>query len=441
MNRSLLPIVAVVGRPNVGKSTLFNRILGQRTAIVDELPGLTRDRHYAEANWNGRNFLLVDTGGIDPSSAQPIQRQIVKQTDYAIDEADLTMLVVDSREGLTPLDLHVAERIRKGGRPAILVVNKLDTNRPESELAEYYSLGLGDPIPLSALHGRGSGDLLDLIVGALPESELPAVDPSTIRIAVVGRPNVGKSSLVNRILGSERMVVDATPGTTRDAVDTTFRHGDQTITLVDTAGMRREAKVHDPVEFYGITRALRAVSRADLVLLVMDISREPAKQEARLAAMAEERTKAIVVVFNKWDLVENPAQARPAIEEQFTRMYPFLEHAPRLYVSAKTGAGVAKILPTSERVYREYVRQIPTSELNKAIQDILNRVVPPATPSGKHLKFYYAAQTSTKPPTFALYVNNPRYRIKNYVSYLERGLRERFGFQGIPIVLDWKRSQ
>ena len=437
----MLPIVAVVGRPNVGKSTLFNRILGQRTAIVDELPGLTRDRHYAEANWNGRNFLLVDTGGIDPSSALPIQRQIVKQTDYAIDEADLTMLVVDVREGLTPLDLHVAERIRKGGRPAILVVNKLDTNRPESELAEYYSLGLGDPIPLSALHGRGSGDLLDLIVGALPEAELPPVDPNTIRIAVVGRPNVGKSSLVNRLLGSERMVVDATPGTTRDAVDTTFRHGSQTITLVDTAGMRREAKVHDPVEFYGITRALRAVSRADLVLLVVDISREPAKQEARLAAMAEERTKAIVVVFNKWDLVEDPAQTRPAIEEQFTRMYPFLEHAPRLYVSAKTGAGVAKILPTSERVYREYVRQIPTSELNKAIQDILNRVVPPATPSGKHLKFYYAAQTSTKPPTFALYVNNPRYRIKNYVSYLERGLRERFGFQGIPIVLDWKRSQ
>jgi GTP-binding protein len=438
---TLLPIVAIVGRPNVGKSTLFNRILGKRTAIVDELPGLTRDRHYAEANWNGRNFLLVDTGGIDPSSAQPIQRQIVKQTDYAIDEADLTLLLVDFREGLTPLDLHVAERIRKHGRPAILVVNKLDTNRPESELADYYSLGLDDPIPMSALHGRGSGDLLDLIVGALPEAEAPPVDPNTIRIAVVGRPNVGKSSLVNRLLGAERMVVDATPGTTRDAVDTTFRHGAQTITLVDTAGMRREAKVHDPVEFYGITRALRAISRADLVLLVVDISREPAKQEARLAAMAEERTKAIVVVFNKWDLVEDPAQTRPAIEEEFTKMYPFLEHAPRLYVSAKTGAGVSRILPTSERVFREYVRQIPTPELNRAIQEILNRVVPPATPSGKHLKFYYAAQTSIKPPTFALYVNNPRYRIKNYVSYLERGLRERFGFQGIPIVLDWKRSQ
>ncbi len=437
----MLPIVAVVGRPNVGKSTLFNRILGHRQAIVDELPGLTRDRHYAEATWNGRTFLLVDTGGIDPSSAQPIQRQIVKQTDYAIDEADLTLLVLDAREGVTPLDLEVAERIRKRGRPAILVVNKLDTTRPESELAEFYTLGLGDPVPLSALHGHGSGDLLDFITGALPGVEPPSADPGAIRIAVVGRPNVGKSSLVNRLTGQERMVVDAAPGTTRDAVDTTIHRGNQTYVLVDTAGMRREAKVHDPVEFYGITRALRAISRSDIVLLVVDVAREPARQEARLAALAEERTKAIVVVFNKWDLVEDQGTSRKAIEDEFTRMYPFLEHAPRLYVSAKTGAGVARVLPASAKVYREYARMIPTPELNKAVQEILNRVRPPATPSGKHLKFYYAAQTSTKPPTFALYVNNPRYRIKNYVSYLERGLRERFGFQGIPIVLDWKRSQ
>jgi len=437
----MLPIVAIVGRPNVGKSTLFNRILGQRQAIVDELPGLTRDRHYAEATWNGRTFLLVDTGGIDPSSDQPIQRQIVKQAEYAIEEADVTMLVLDAREGITALDFDVVDRIRKRGRPTILVVNKVDTHRPEGELAEFYSLGLGEPVPVSALHGRGSGDLLDFVTGALPGVETAPLDSDAIRIAVVGRPNVGKSSLVNRLLGQERMVVDATPGTTRDAVDTTILHGKQRFTLVDTAGMRREAKVHDSVEFYGITRALRAVSRADIVLLVVDVSREPAKQEARLAALAEERTKAIVVVFNKWDTVEDPSAVKPAIEEEFTRMYPFLNHAPRLYVSAKTGAGVGKILPVSERVYREYARLIPTSELNKAVQEILNRVRPPATPSGRYLKFYYAAQTSTKPPTFALYVNNPRYRIKNYVSYLERGLRERFGFQGIPIVLDWKRSQ
>jgi len=437
----MLPIVAIVGRPNVGKSTLFNRVLGQRQAIVDELPGLTRDRHYAEASWNGRTFLLVDTGGIDPLSALPIQRQILRQTEYAIEEADLTLLVLDWKEGITPLDLDVADRIRKRGRPALLVVNKVDTSRSEAELADYYALGLGDPIPVSALHGRASGDLLDLITSVLPGVEPKPLDPNTIRIAVVGRPNVGKSSLVNRLTGQERMVVDEAPGTTRDAVDTTIRNGSQTYVLVDTAGMRREAKVHDPVEFYGITRALRAVSRADIVVLVVDVSREPAKQEARLAALAEERTKAIVVVFNKWDLAQEPAAAREAIEAEFTRMYPFLEHAPRLYASAKTGAGVGKILPACERVYREYARLIPTPELNKALHDILNRVRPPATPSGKHLKLYYAAQTSTKPPTFALYVNNPRYRIKNYVSYLERGLRERFGFQGIPIVLDWKRSQ
>jgi GTPase len=437
----MLPIVAIVGRPNVGKSTLFNRVLGQRQAIVDELPGLTRDRHYAEAEWNGQTFLLVDTGGIDPMSALPIQRQIVRQADYAIEEADITLLVLDSKEGITPLDINVAERIRKRGRPALLIVNKVDSTRPEAELAEFYSLGLGDPIPISALHGHGSGDLLDLITGALPGADPAPADPNAIRIAVVGRPNVGKSSLVNRLLGQDRMIVDDAPGTTRDAVDTTIRMGKQTYVLVDTAGMRREAKVHDPVEFYGITRALRAISRSDLVLLVVDVSREPARQEARLAALAEERTKAIVVVFNKWDLVEDAGTAREAIEEEFTKMYPFLEHAPRLYVSAKTGLGMARVLPMSQRVYREYARLIPTPELNKAVQDILNRVRPPATPSGKHLKFYYAAQTSTKPPTFALYVNNPRYRIKNYVSYLERGLRERFGFEGIPIVLDWKRSQ
>jgi GTP-binding protein len=327
----MLPIVAIVGRPNVGKSTLFNRMLGHRQAIVDELPGLTRDRHYAETVWNGQTFLLVDTGGIDPLSALPIQRQIVRQTDYAIEEADITLLVLDSKEGLTPLDINVAERIRKQGRPTLVVVNKVDSSRPEAELAEFYSLGLGDPVPISALHGRGSGDLLDLITGVLPGADAAPADPNAIRIAVVGRPNVGKSSLVNRLLGQERMVVDAAPGTTRDAVDTTVRMGNQTYVLVDTAGMRRESKVHDPVEFYGITRALRAISRSDLVLLVVDVAREPARQEARLAALAEERTKAIIVVFNKWDLVEDQGTAREAIEEEFTRMYPFLKHAPRLF--------------------------------------------------------------------------------------------------------------
>ena len=439
----MLPIVAIVGRPNVGKSTLFNRILGHRQAIVDELPGLTRDRHYAEANWSGRSFLLVDTGGIDPMSAHPIQRQILRQTSYALEEADVTLVVVDANEGTTPTDREVAERVRKRGRPALLVVNKSDDSRREAGVGEFYELGLGDPIPLSALHGRGAGELLDLVISKLPEKDPEPADPGAIRVAVVGRPNVGKSSLVNRLLGQERMVVDEAPGTTRDAVDTTIQRGSQSFVLVDTAGMRRESRVHDAVEFYGVTRALRAVSRADIVVLVVDVSREPAKQDAKLAAMAEERTKAIVVVFNKWDLVEDQAQtaARAAIEEEFARIYPFLEHAPRLYVSAKSGAGVAKILPSCDRIYREFARMIPTPELNKTVHALLNRVRPPATSSGRHLKFYYAAHTGTKPPTFALYVNNPRYRYKNYVSYLERGLRERFGFQGTPIVLDWKRSQ
>ncbi|HEV8129065.1 MAG TPA: ribosome biogenesis GTPase Der [Candidatus Eisenbacteria bacterium] len=437
----MLPIVAIVGRPNVGKSTLFNRVLGQRRAIVDELPGLTRDRHYAEGEWSGRRFLLVDTGGIDPQSAHPIQRQILHQTNVALDEADVALVVVDGQEGMTALDREVADRVRRRGRPTILVVNKADRPSREELVAEFFSLGLGEPVPVSALHGYRSGDLLDEVIRLLPDNEAAPDDPSTIRIAVLGRPNVGKSSLVNRLVGEERMVVDAVAGTTRDAVDTTIQAHGRPFRLVDTAGLRREPRVQDPVEFYSVTRALRAVSRADLVLLVIDVGREPARQDAKLGALAEEQRKGLVVVFNKWDLVDEPADAKKAIEEEFLRVYPFLDHVPRLYVSALTGKGIGKILPAAIAVFDEFTRQIPTSALNEAIGQILNRVTPPATASGKHLKFYYAAQTGTRPPAFALFVNNPRYRAKNYVSYLESGLRKRFGFQGTPIVLDWKKSE
>ncbi|MGE5178010.1 MAG: ribosome biogenesis GTPase Der [Bacteroidota bacterium] len=437
----MLPIVAIVGRPNVGKSTLFNRILGQRRAIVDEVPGLTRDRHYAEGEWSGRKFLLVDTGGIDPGSAHPIQKQILQQTQVALDEADVALVVTDGKEGVTPLDREVAERVRRRGRPTILVVNKADQPSREELVAEFFSLGLGEPMPVSALHGTQSGDLLEAMVGLLPARDVDVEEPDTIRIAVLGRPNVGKSSLVNRLLGEERMVVDAAAGTTRDAVDTTLQAHGRSFRLVDTAGLRRETRVNDPVEFYSVTRALRAVSRADIVLLVIDVGREPARQDAKLAALAEEQRKGLVVVFNKWDLVEDPAAARAAIEEEFTKVYPFLEHVPRLYVSALTGKGMDRVLPAAVAVFGEYTRTIPTSVLNDAIGQILDRVRPPATAEGRHLKFYYAAQNGSRPPSFALFVNNPRYRAKNYVSYLESGLRRRFGFQGTPIVLEWKKSE
>ena len=318
----MLPIVAIVGRPNVGKSTLFNRLLGQRRAIVDELSGLTRDRHYAEAEWSGRHFLLVDTGGIDPGSSQPIQRQVLSQTAQALEEADVALLVVDATQGIMPLDREVADRVRRRGRPMLVIANKADSASREEDLADFYSLGVGDPIPVSALHGRGSGELLDEVIGCLPETEEPPVLEGAIRIAVVGRPNVGKSSLVNRLLGKERMVVDSVAGTTRDAVDTTFERGGKTYVLVDTAGLRRDRKVTDPVEFYSVTRALRAISRADLVILVIDVSREPSRQDAHLAALAEEQGKGIVVVFNKWDLVDDPPGVRKAIEEEFPRQYP-----------------------------------------------------------------------------------------------------------------------
>ncbi|HET9939803.1 MAG TPA: ribosome biogenesis GTPase Der [Candidatus Eisenbacteria bacterium] len=435
-----LPIVAIVGRPNVGKSTLFNRLLGQRRAIVDELSGLTRDRHYAETEWSGRKFLLVDTGGIDPGSAHPIQRQIIHQTTQALEEADVSLLVVDAAQGITALDREVADRVRKGGRPMLLIVNKADSAAREDEAAEFYSLGVGTPIPVSALHGRNAGELLEEIVHRLPTVEAEPVDETAIRIAVVGRPNVGKSSIVNRLLGSERMVVDSVAGTTRDAVDTAFTKDGKRYVIIDTAGLRRERKVTDPVEFYSVTRALRALSRADIMLLIIDVSREPAKQDAKLAALAEEQRKGLIAVFNKWDLVEDPVEARALIEEEFLKQYPFLDFVPRLYVSAQKGTGLKKILPAAATVHEQYARSITTSQLNDAIQGILGRVQPPATKGGKHLKFYYAAQTGTRPPTFSLFVNNPRYRQQNYVSYLERGLRERFGFQGTPIVLEWKAS-
>lgn len=436
----LLPIVAIVGRPNVGKSTLFNRLLGQRRAIVDELSGLTRDRHYAEAEWSGRRFLLVDTGGIDPASPHPIQRQIMNQTTQAIEEADVALLVVDAKQGITLLDREVAERVRRQGRPTLVIVNKADMAAREEDLSDFYSLGIGDPIPVSALHGRGSGELLDEMVGRLPPVEEVPETQDAIRIAVIGRPNVGKSSLVNRLLGRERMVVDSVAGTTRDAVDTAFERGGKTYVLVDTAGLRRERKVTDSVEFYSVTRALRAVSRADIVLLVIDVAREPANQDAKLAALAEEQRKGIVVVFNKWDLVEQPDEAKAAIEEKFGEQYPFLGFVPRLYVSATTGRGAAKILPACAEVYREFSRSIPTADLNRSIHSIVDRIGPSATASGRYLKFYYAAQTGSRPPTFSLFVNNPRYRQKNYVSYVESALRRRYGFKGTPIVLEWKGS-
>jgi GTP-binding protein len=436
----MLPVVAVVGRPNVGKSTLFNRILGHRRAIVDELPGLTRDRHYAEAEWSGRRFLLVDTGGIDPASGHPIQRQILAQTELALEEADLALVVVDAPEGPTTIDFEVAERVRRSGRPALLVANKADRGAVEQGLNEFYALGLGDPVPVSALHGRRAGDLLDLVLERLPATQEEPGAPQGIRIAVLGRPNVGKSSIVNRLVGADRMVVDTAAGTTRDAVDTAIQKGGETFVLIDTAGLRRAVRVREPVEYYSVTRALKAVSRADLVLLVVDASREPAKQDARLASVAAEERRGILVVFNKWDLTPDPASARQAIEEAFHGIYPFLDHAPRLYVSARTGAGCRKILPACAAVYREYARSIETGPLNRAIQAMLHSVRPPATRSGRHLRLYYATQTGTRPPTFAMFVNNPRYLSKNYVSYMERKMREQFGFKGSPILFDWKRS-
>ncbi len=428
------PTVAIVGRPNVGKSTLFNRILGGRPAIVSERPGTTRDRHFGDADWQGRRFWVVDTGGLLPESEDSMDRAIRRQVEFALDEADVVVFVVDGREGLNPVDRAIADRLRKAGRPVLLAVNKLDNLEQSTEQYGFYSLGFGDPVGVSAAVGKGSGDLLDAIVERLPPHD-PGEDEETINVAVVGRPNVGKSSVVNRLLGEERHLVAAQAGTTRDAIDSILRFQGKTLNFIDTAGLRRRAKVEDDLEFYSTLRTERAIERAHVAVLVVDAAVGLHNQDLRIATQAWDEGAGLIVLVNKWDLIEEKdANTARQGQEALVAKAPFLRYVPFLYVSALTGQRVRKVLDLILEVAEGRERRVPTAEVNKVLATLIERNAPPQKP-GEEVKLLYASQIATAPPTLAIVSNRPDEVPESYQRYLVHGFREAWPFTGSPLRL------
>jgi len=448
------PIVALVGRPNVGKSTLFNRIVGRRIAVVDEKPGTTRDRLHANAEWNGVPFTVVDTGGIEvlaPSVADgrrpgpervlaqdsaPYIPSMRTQAELAIEEADAIILVTDVASGLTAADEEVTEVLRQARCPVFLAVNKVDNLRLEQDALEFYALGLGEVYPISAIHGGiGVADLLDAVVDVLPPSIPPnGGEDESVRLAIVGRPNVGKSSLLNKLLGEERVIVSPIPGTTRDAVDTYLEWEGTPITLIDTAGIRRRGKVERGVEYYSVLRALRAIQRADVALLVIDGFEGVRSQDTHVAGAILDEWASAVVVINKWDLVEKDTHTMIEYTRWVREALRFLDYVPVLFVSALTGQRVNKVIETALAVHEARFKRIPTGPLNRVVQDALDRHAPPSK-RGKRLKIYFASQPSVDPPTFVFHVNDPKLVHFSYERYLENRLREAYGFPGTPLKL------
>lgn len=427
-----LPTVAIVGRPNVGKSTFFNRVVGGRRAIVDSEPGVTRDVNFAEAEWAGRRFYIVDTGGIIEDASGEIDRAIRRQALAAVESADVIVFMVDGREGVHPLDEHIADLLRKRQAECVLVVNKIDNLPDSSDHLEFYALGLGDPWPLSAASGKGSGDILDVIVERLPIAD-PAVSVGPgLRLAVIGRPNVGKSSFINTVLGVERLVVSENAGTTRDAVDTPFDDGERRFVFVDTAGLRRKSKVAQGLEYYAMVRTLKAIDRADVCLLLVDASEGVSNQDFRIARLAWDRGRGLVMAINKWDLVEKETHTSAHFERALRERVPFLEWVPMVFISALTGQRVRRALDIAWQVGMEREKRVPTSELNDRLRALTDSVQPPQT-RGRPIKFLYGSQVRTRPPLFALWTNYPREVPKNYIRYLVNGFRKAWGFMGTPI--------
>jgi GTP-binding protein len=428
------PTVAIVGRPNVGKSTLFNRILGGRPAIVSDRPGTTRDRHFGDADWRGRRFWLVDTGGLVPESPDSMDRAIRQQVEFALAESEVILFLVDGREGVTPLDQQIAERLRRAGRPVLLAVNKLDDLERSTAHFDFFELGFGDPVGVSAAVGKGSGDLLDALVDRLPPFD-PAEAEDTIDVAVVGRPNVGKSSLINRLLGQERHLVTPDAGTTRDAIDSLLRYDGNNLNFIDTAGLRRRAKVEDDLEFYSTLRTERAIERAQVCILVVDATVGLHNQDLRIANSAWDRGCGLIVVVNKWDLIEEKdANTARRGQEELIEKAPFLRYVPFVYVSALTGQRVRKILDLIVQVAGERERRIPTAEVNRVLANLLERNSPPQQP-GEEVKLLYASQIGTGPPTIAIVSNRPDEVPESYQRYLVHGFRSVWPFSGSPLRL------
>jgi GTP-binding protein len=436
------PIVAIVGRPNVGKSTLFNRLVGERRAIVEDVPGTTRDRVYGATDWGGVEFTVVDTGGLldDSELSADAQGQIAQHTreqaHTAIDEADVIVFLVDSDAGITAGDHEVADLLRRAHKPTILAANKAESSKRRDSVYEFYELGLGDPIAVSAYHGTGTGDLLDKIVEALPEAE-EEEEPEGPAIAIVGRPNVGKSRLLNALLGQERSIVSDVPGTTRDSLDTTMTWAGQPATLIDTAGIRRRGRVDRGIEQYSVLRSMRAIDRADVVLLVVDATEGFTAQDLHIAGYIADQKKGVVVVVNKWDLIEKDSSTMDEYREKAREALDFLPYAPLVFVSAKFGQRVQQVLDTALSVVSERKRRIPTAALNKMLKDAVAAHPPPSKP-GTWMKFYYVTQADVSPPTFIFFTNDPTQIHFSYRRYLENRLREEFGFTGTAIRMSFR---
>jgi len=428
------PIVAVVGRPNVGKSTLFNHLVGQRISIVEDTPGVTRDRISADCTWNGRTFSLVDTGGIDPQSEDQLLLHMRRQAQAAIELADVILFMTDAKQGYSPDDEMVAQTLRKAGKPVLVVVNKVDSF-PTTKHLEFFSLGLGDVLPISAANRMGLGDLLDEVVTMLPPAD-PDEDNSALRIAIVGKPNAGKSSLVNAILGEERVIVSDIPGTTRDAVDTPFAYEGEQLVLIDTAGIRRRSKVAlHTIEQYSVLRAVSAIGRCDVAVLVIDAVQGVTEQDEKIAGLILEEGKPCVIAINKWDLLEKTTGTTEAFDREVVSKLHFLSFCPRITLSALTGQRLQKLLPLVQFVYRAACLRVPTGILNEWLQTAIAQNEPPSGPRAQRVRFYFATQPSVCPPTFVIKTNRPDDVHFSYQRYLENHLRKTFPLEGTPIRL------
>ena len=430
------PVVALVGRPNVGKSALFNRIVGGNAAIVSEEAGTTRDRHFGQAEWNGRQFWLVDTGGLPENTRDAIDGEIRRQVLEAIGEADLLAFVVDTQQGLHPNDAKVLDLLRASRKPWVLIANKVDDPR-STEYYEFFGLGAGDPIPVSATNGKGSGDLLDALVERIPETNEEWGE--ALRVAVIGRPNVGKSSLVNRLLGEDRLVVSEIAGTTRDAIDTPMRYHGRDFVFVDTAGLRRQSRVDEGIEFYSSLRTRRAIERADVCILVLDAMEGIHNQDFKIATLAWETGRALIVVVNKWDLKEKSDNTAAKFQKEIVEKAPYFAFVPFIFTSAKTGQRVTRILDEILTVEEERQKRIGTSDVNSTLQELLARRQPPQA-SGVEVKLNYATQVETAPPTIAVFGNHPELVQEHYVRYLHNGFRAAYGFTGNPLNIVLRRK-
>lgn len=427
------PMVAVVGRPNVGKSTLFNKIVGSRIAIVEDTPGVTRDRLYADASWCGHDFTLIDTGGIEPKDTDEILSQMRYQAELAIDMAEVIIMMVDVREGMTAADKDVAAMLQKSGKPVILCCNKADSpGAPPMEMYEFYNLGLGDPFPISSIHGMGVGDLLDEVVSYFPEENGEEEEDDSVKIAVVGKPNAGKSSIVNYILGENRVIVSDVAGTTRDAIDSYFTKNDQKYCIIDTAGMRKRGKIDDNVEHYSVVRALAAVDRCNVCLIMIDATEGVTEQDTKIAGYAHDQGKASIIVVNKWDLIEKDTKTVYEFRDAIKEKLAFMTYAPIMYVSAKTGQRVDKIFDCVNEVLEQTNRRVATGVLNDVLGEAVMKVQPPSD-KGKRLKVYYMTEVSVAPPTFVVFVNDRDLAHFSYIRYLENQVRTAFGLDKTPI--------